>query len=78
MNEDNAKALCEMNGSLLQSYSRGSAAFLVFPSGKPIIVSVGVTTVKVGIHNAAICRLALPQSHSVTITCSVGAKVSEL
>jgi hypothetical protein len=47
MNELKAKAMCEKNGSTLRSYKLGSAAFLVLPSGEPIVISVGTTTVKV-------------------------------
>jgi hypothetical protein len=47
MNEDKAKIICEKNGSTLSSYKLGSGAFLILPSGEPIMISVGTATAKV-------------------------------
>lgn len=47
MDEVKAKAICEKNGSTLRSYERGRAAFLVLPSGEPIVISVGTASAKV-------------------------------
>jgi len=47
MTEEEAKALCENNGSDLLTYKPGCSAYLVLPSGEHLRISIGVASVRI-------------------------------
>ena len=47
MIEQQARAICQANGSILLSYEQGRAAFLVLPSREQVVISVGTDTAKI-------------------------------
>jgi hypothetical protein len=44
MDEDNARLLCEKNGCQLLAYDAGKAAYLAYPTGEMVMISIGTKT----------------------------------